>query len=99
MTFRHGFKKDLFVFFCPTAFNGQGAYWIEADENRRNPYFGRTPHKGQDMLTCGELAERIPPDILEPESHKSSTGEAEKSLHPTESHPESGRSGGQGVSH
>jgi Cu(I)/Ag(I) efflux system membrane fusion protein len=87
MTFRHGFKHDLFVFFSPTAFNDQGAYWIEVDENSRNPYFGSTPHKGQDMLTSGELVERIPPDILEPESPRSPTDKAKKSPHPTESHP------------
>jgi hypothetical protein len=47
------------------AFNTQGAYWIEGSEERKNPYFGHTKFKGQDMLQCGELIEKIPPEPQE----------------------------------
>jgi Cu(I)/Ag(I) efflux system membrane fusion protein len=62
MGFRHVMKETLVVFHCPMAFNQQGAYWIEAGEERRNPYFGRQPFKGQDMLQCAELVEKVPPE-------------------------------------
>ncbi|MEW6352261.1 MAG: efflux RND transporter periplasmic adaptor subunit [Thermodesulfobacteriota bacterium] len=61
MGFGHAMKDTLFVFYCPMAFDGQGAHWVEGSEDRRNPYFGRTQYKGQDMFKCGELAEKIAP--------------------------------------
>jgi len=60
MGFRHVMGEPLFVFHCPMAFDQKGAYWVDASENRRNPYFGTKPWKGLDMLTCGELIEKIP---------------------------------------
>lgn len=60
MTFRHAEDHPLYLFFCPMASNNQGAYWIDGKEDRTNPYFGRKPFKGQDMLKCGELQETIP---------------------------------------
>jgi Cu(I)/Ag(I) efflux system membrane fusion protein len=62
MTFRHRMSEPILVYFCPMAFAGQGAYWIDTREEVRNPYYGRKPFEGQDMLRCGELVERIPPD-------------------------------------
>ncbi|MEW6530936.1 MAG: efflux RND transporter periplasmic adaptor subunit [Thermodesulfobacteriota bacterium] len=62
MAFRHTMAQPLVIFHCPMAFNKQGAYWVEGSEERRNPYFGRTPFKGQDMLQCAELVEKIPPE-------------------------------------
>ncbi|MBM4327411.1 MAG: DUF3347 domain-containing protein [Deltaproteobacteria bacterium] len=62
MGFRHTMDDPLVVFHCPMAFDKKGAYWIEGSEQRRNPYFGRKPFKGQDMLQCAELVERIPPE-------------------------------------
>jgi hypothetical protein len=46
------------------AFDQKGAYWIDEKESqdKRNPYFGHTPVKGQDMLKCGELTETILPE-------------------------------------
>ena len=38
--------------FCPMAFDGRGAAWLQAGEEIRNPYFGAS------MLTCGEVQER-----------------------------------------
>ncbi len=63
MTFRHVTEHTLYLYFCPMASDSQGAYWIEASEDHTNPYFGRKPFKGQDMLTCGELTEKIPSDV------------------------------------
>jgi Cu(I)/Ag(I) efflux system membrane fusion protein len=68
MGFRHVMKAPLVVFHCPMAFDSKGAYWIEASEERRNPYFGRTPFNGQDMLQCGELIEKVPPEIAKVET-------------------------------
>jgi len=68
MGFRHAMKEPLVVFHCPMAFNKKGAYWVEASEQRRNPYFGRTPFNAQDMLQCGELIEKVPPEIKAAES-------------------------------
>jgi len=65
MSFRHVMKGPLVVFHCPMAFNSQGAYWIEASEVRRNPYFGHSKFKGQDMLQCAELIERVPSEAPE----------------------------------
>lgn len=49
-----GLKQgDLFAVFCPTTFDGKGAYWISGDKEIRNPYSGkRTP-------TCGEIKEKL----------------------------------------
>jgi len=63
MTFRHVTEHTLYLYFCPMASDNQGAYWIEASEEHTNPYFGRKPFKGQDMLSCGELTEKIPSDV------------------------------------
>jgi Cu(I)/Ag(I) efflux system membrane fusion protein len=40
---------------CPMAFNNRGAFWLQADREIRNPYFGAV------MPRCGEVVERIPP--------------------------------------
>jgi len=62
MSFRHVLNETVRVFLCTMAFDGQGAYWVEVGEEKRNPYFGRKLFKGQDMLQCGELQEKIPPE-------------------------------------
>jgi membrane fusion protein, copper/silver efflux system len=62
MGFRHVMAEPLVVFHCPMAFNRKGAYWVEGSEDRRNPYFGTKPFNGQDMLKCGELVEKVPPE-------------------------------------
>ena len=38
---------------CPMAFDGRGAWWIQNTEEINNPYFGET------MLRCGEIKEVI----------------------------------------
>ena len=64
MGFRHAMKDPLFLYHCPMASNQQGAYWIESSQDVKNPYFGETPYKGQPMLKCAELVEKIPPEAL-----------------------------------
>lgn len=59
MAFGHGLEQDVKLYHCPMASDGRGAYWLELGENKMNPYFGRAPYKGQDMLKCGELQETI----------------------------------------
>jgi len=43
----------LFVQYCPMAFDFEGAYWLSAEGNIRNPYFG------DEMPTCGEVADTL----------------------------------------
>ncbi len=42
-------EQDLHLVHCPMAFDFEGAEWIQAGEEVRNPYFG------DEMLTCGTL--------------------------------------------
>lgn len=44
---------ELYVDFCPMAFNDKGAFWLSSNKNIRNPYFG------EKMMTCGEIKETI----------------------------------------
>lgn len=44
---------ELYVDFCPMALNDKGAYWISANKEIRNPYFG------EKMLECGEVKDTI----------------------------------------
>jgi hypothetical protein len=44
---------ELYLAFCPMAFNDKGATWISGSKEIRNPYFG------EKMLTCGEVKEII----------------------------------------
>lgn len=46
-------EKPLFEAFCPMAFDGKGAFWIQTDQEIRNPYFGA------EMLACGEIKTRL----------------------------------------
>jgi len=41
----------LYKAWCPMAFDGRGAWWIQNNEEIDNPYFGET------MLRCGEIKE------------------------------------------
>ncbi|UPK66602.1 DUF3347 domain-containing protein [Chitinophaga filiformis] len=43
----------LYVDFCPMAMNDKGAYWLSANKEVKNPYFG------EKMMTCGEVKETI----------------------------------------
>ena len=46
-------EGNLFVQFCPMAFDGKGANWLSVTEEIRNPYFG------DKMLKCGKTIETI----------------------------------------
>ena len=39
--------------YCPMAFNDQGAYWLSAESEIKNPYFG------DQMLECGKVEEAL----------------------------------------
>jgi major membrane immunogen (membrane-anchored lipoprotein) len=44
---------ELYVEFCPMAFENKGASWISSSKEIRNPYFG------EKMPKCGEVKETI----------------------------------------
>ena len=39
--------------FCPMAFNNEGGYWLSAQEEIENPYFG------EKMMTCGRVDQTL----------------------------------------
>lgn len=43
----------LYVDFCPMAMNDKGGYWLSANKEIKNPYFG------DKMMTCGEIKDTI----------------------------------------
>ena len=43
----------LYKQYCPMAFNNEGAFWISAEKNIMNPYFG------DKMLKCGVVQEEL----------------------------------------
>ena len=51
--------ESLVELHCPMAFAGAGGSWLQRGGEVRNPYFG------QEMLTCGEVRERLgaPADV------------------------------------
>lgn len=48
-----GSDTPLFKQYCPMAFNNKGAYWLAAETEINNPYFG------SQMLRCGSVQETI----------------------------------------
>lgn len=46
-------KGELYVEYCPMAFNDKGASWVSSSKEIRNPYFG------EKMMACGEVKETI----------------------------------------
>ena len=47
-------KEPLYLHYCPMAFDNQGAFWVQADQETLNPYFGSA------MLKCGEVRQTFP---------------------------------------
>ena len=45
--------RDLYVQYCPMAFDNEGAEWVAAEREVRNPYFGDA------MLTCGRVTREL----------------------------------------
>jgi len=54
-TFGHPGEVTLHRAFCPMAFDGKGAVWLQVGDQVTNPYFG------QKMLRCGEIQRDFPP--------------------------------------
>lgn len=48
-----GAATPLYKQYCPMAFNNKGAYWLAAETEVNNPYFGDV------MLHCGSVQETI----------------------------------------
>ena len=48
-----GLDSKMFVQRCPMANDNKGAFWISADQQIRNPYYG------EQMLSCGEVEETL----------------------------------------
>lgn len=46
-------EQSLYYQYCPMAFDNNGGYWLSAQEEIRNPYFG------DKMLKCGRVEETI----------------------------------------
>ncbi|HYK75977.1 MAG TPA: DUF3347 domain-containing protein [Daejeonella sp.] len=46
-------QGTIFIQYCPMANAGKGGYWMAADSEVRNPYYG------DEMLNCGEVKEEI----------------------------------------
>ncbi len=46
-------EPKVFIQKCPMANNNRGAFWISADEEIRNPYYG------EQMMTCGSVVDTI----------------------------------------
>lgn len=44
---------DVFIQFCPMAFDNEGADWLSTEEGIRNPYFGDR------MMKCGSVKSRL----------------------------------------
>lgn len=49
----NGSDSPLYKQYCPMAFNNKGAYWLAAEMEVNNPYFGDV------MLHCGSVQEKI----------------------------------------
>lgn len=47
------FAGELYIAFCPMAFNDKGGMWITERKEIRNPYFGES------MLACGEVRKTL----------------------------------------
>ncbi len=48
-----GSDSPLYKQYCPMAFNNKGAYWLAAEMEVNNPYFGDA------MLHCGSVQEKV----------------------------------------
>jgi hypothetical protein len=47
----HTNSEPMYRMYCPMAFNNKGAYWLSAEKEVNNPYFG------DKMLHCGKVEE------------------------------------------
>lgn len=47
------FAKGIYRMYCPMVYGKQGASWLQADQELKNPYFGAM------MLRCGSTEEQL----------------------------------------
>jgi Cu(I)/Ag(I) efflux system membrane fusion protein len=66
-------EATLYVQHCPMANGNNGADWLSAQENIKNPYFG------DQMLTCGSIQTTIDATFKNPMMPKAS--KAQPNLH------------------
>lgn len=45
--------EEVYYAYCPMAFNDNGGYWLSAEKEIKNPYFGSK------MMKCGSIRETI----------------------------------------
>ncbi len=65
--FGFGEATSVYQLHCPMAFDGRGAFWLQMDDQTKNPYFGST------MLKCADSVEMISSyqkDISEENHHR-----------------------------
>jgi len=55
--------SDLYLAYCPMAFDNRGAFWIQDDQTLNNPYYGSM------MLRCGVIRESLSGAGSQGESH------------------------------
>lgn len=67
--FGHAGQGRRYEVYCPMAFDGAGAAWLQSEERIRNPYFGAS------MLACGEVRAEFPGD--EPSEMEAASPEVE----------------------
>ncbi len=46
-------QAPIYVAYCPMAGDGKGGYWLSAQKEIRNPYYG------DQMMECGEVKEEL----------------------------------------
>ena len=49
----HANEATIYRMYCPMAFNNKGAYWLSAEKEVKNPYFG------DKMMHCGSITEEL----------------------------------------
>ena len=48
-----GLQQQVYIQKCPMANNNKGAFWMSADKEISNPYYG------EQMLTCGSVIDSV----------------------------------------
>ncbi|MBT0810767.1 efflux RND transporter periplasmic adaptor subunit [Litoribacter ruber] len=67
-----GIEQDkLYKQFCPMAFDDQGAFWLSAESEIKNPYYGDM------MLSCGEVKKTYEKGKLNYADKKAASAEAQ----------------------
>ncbi len=67
-----GIQEKLVWAFCPMAFDGDGANWLQVGKKIQNPYYGT------EMLSCGEVVETLVPGKSSPKKKQGNAGNRSK---------------------